>query len=77
MWQYYNGRAVIIGVFSVSMKGDDHCTQSHDLFVRVSMYIDWIISVTGLDIEHLAVSGHMPHFTDFFNPNDFLKLLVT
>ena len=64
LWQYYMGRAVIIGVASQVLVNVNECegyaeivyppgsTQTVNLsiskFTRVSKHIDWIISVTQL-----------------------------
>lgn len=63
------GRAVLIGVDSYGLIGKDRCEASdgYEYYVRVSRYIDWIIDVTQLDVEHLNQSGHKSHFTDLWN----------
>ena len=66
LWQYYNGRAVIVGVTSLAYTDTEECSLYGTIFVRVSRYIDWIISVTKMDVQHLTETNHTSHFTDYF-----------
>ena len=71
MWQYDKGRAVLVGVLSGGLNfcstRDDDGRPVPSYYIRVSRYIDWIINVTGLDVEHFAQSGHTPEFDDYWN----------
>ena len=68
IWQYVMGRAVIIGIVShmVFVRRYQPCNYIGwpTLAVRVSSYIDWIMSVTGLDIWHLNQTGHTAQYRD-------------
>ena len=75
MWQFYMGRAVLIGIVSMTKEGlTNDCQKTFGIEARVSRYIDFIIGTTKLDTQHLTSTGHTVHFTDYF---DDMKHLPT
>ena len=59
------GRAVIIGIETQGLIDEcKHQDNSVGIAVRLSDYIDWIISTTGLDLDHLRLTGHSPRNRD-------------
>ena len=75
IWQYVMGRAVIIGIFYRHIYFGSCSNKPNDpsLAVRVSSYIDWIMSVTGLDIWHLQQIGHTGQYRNDKGELNFTK----
>ena len=78
IWQYVNGRAVVIGVMS-SGSQTGGCGKIPEMKVtatRVSSYIDWIMSVTGLDTWHLKQTGHTDKYRDVDGELNRVKIII-